>query len=110
FGQSPDERVDVGRLRGGDDVLVGRPDLPVADVVADRARKEPGVLQHHPEDAAHVIAVEVPGVDAVEANAALVDVVEAHQQVHDRGLARPGGPDDGNRLPWPNLEVEVGDE
>src|SRR5439155_27238346 len=106
----PDERIEVGGLRSGEDLLVGRPDLAVTDVVADRAGEQPGILHHHAEYAPHVVSPEVAGVDAIEADATLVDVVEAHQQVHDRGLARSSGPDDRNRLPRSHLEVEVADE
>ena len=109
-GQRPDEGIDVGRLGGGDDLLVGRPELAIADVVVDGAGEEPGVLEHHAEDAPHVIAAEVAGVDAIEADPALVDVVEAHQQIHDRRLPRAGRPDDGDGLPRADVEVEVLDE
>src|SRR5205807_8404257 len=66
-GKRPDELIYVGSLRGGHDLFIGRADLPVADVLADRAAKEPGVLEHHPEDAAYVVTDEGAGVDAVEA-------------------------------------------
>ena len=110
LGQRPDELVHVGGLRGRHDLLVGRPNFSIADVLSDRTGEEPGVLEHHAEDASHVVAVEVAGIDAIEADPALVDVVEAHQQVDDGRLARPGRPDDRDRLPWPHLEIEIGDE
>jgi len=54
--------------------------------------EHPGVLEHHSEGSAHLVAGEVPVVDAVEQDPAPVDLVEAHQQVDDRGLARSGRP------------------
>src|SRR5207247_10550784 len=69
--QRPHERVDVGGLRGGHDLLGGRADFPVPDVVADGAGEDPGVLKHHAEDAADIVAAEVARVDAVEADAAV---------------------------------------
>ena len=90
LGQGAHEVVDVGGLGGGDDLLVGRARLAVGDVVADRAGEQPGVLQHHAERAAHLVAGEVAVVDAVEEDAPGVDLVEAHEQVDDGGLARAG--------------------
>ena len=46
-----------------------------------------------------LVAGEVAGVDAVDQDPPGVDVVEAHQQVHERGLAGARGADDGDLLP-----------
>ena len=49
-------------------------------------------------------------VDAVEQDAPGVDLVEAHEQVHDRRLARARRPDDRDGLARCDREVEVGDQ
>ena len=102
--------VGVRRLRRGHDLFRRRSQLAVADVVADRARKEPGVLEHHAEDAAHVVAADVARVDAIHTDAPAVDLVEAHQQVDDRRLTGSRWTDDRDRLPRLGVEAEVGDQ
>ena len=47
---------------------------------------------------------------SVDGDPAAVGVVEAHQQVDQRGLAGAGGPDDGDRLPGLGQEIERLDE
>ena len=94
----------------GEDLLLRRADLPVGDVVPDRSGEEPGVLQHHAEDSAHIFAAQVGGIDAVEADATGVDFVEAHQQVDNRRLACAGRSHDRDRLAGSRLQVEVGDQ
>jgi len=54
--------------------------------------EHPGVLEHHGEGAAHLVAREFAVVDAVEQDAASIDLIKAHEQVDDGGLAAPVGP------------------
>ena len=100
----------MGGLRGRDDLFLGRAFFAVGDVVPDRAGEEPCVLQHHPEHPADRIARDFTRVNAVDADASRVDVVKAHQQVHDGRLARARRSHDRDRLARPDLQVEVGDE
>ena len=72
--------------------------------------EEPGVLQHHADAGAQVVAREVADVDAVERDAAGVQLVEPHDEVDERRLARAGRPDDGHGLTGADREVEVLDE
>ena len=65
-GQGPHEVVDVGRLGGRDDLVLGGALAAVGDVVADRAVEQPRVLEDHPERAAQVVAGQLAGVDAVD--------------------------------------------
>ncbi len=97
-GQRAHEVVDVGRLGGRDDLLLGGVLAAVGDVLADRAAEQPGVLQHHAEGPAQVVAGHLAGVDAVDGDAPAVDLVEAHQQVDERRLAGAGRADDRDRL------------
>ena len=109
-GQGADEVVDVRRPGGLDDLGLGRTGPPVGDVVPDRPCEQPGVLQHHAEGAPHLVAGEVAVVDAVEEDVPGVDLVEADEQVHDRGLACARGADDRDRLAGRRLEGEVLDQ
>ena len=92
------------------DLLLGRAGVAVGDVVADRAAEQPGVLQHHADRAAQLGARHLRDVDAVERDRAGVDLVEAHEQVDERRLARAGRPDDGDRLAGLRDEREVFDQ
>ena len=66
-GQGPHEVVDVGRLGGLDDLLLGHVLAAVGDVLADRAVEQPRVLEDHPERRAQVVARHRAAVDAVDA-------------------------------------------
>ena len=53
-GQAADEGVGVGRLGGGDALLVGGVQPPVANVVHHRTGKKVGILKHHAQRRAQV--------------------------------------------------------
>ena len=110
LGQRADEGVDVRRLGGRDDLGFGRALLAVRDVVPDRAGEQPGVLKDHAERPAHVVAWDLSSIDLVEADAPGPDVVEAHEQVDDGGLAGARRTHDRHGLAGPNLEVEIADQ
>ena len=76
----------------------------------DRAAEQPGVLQHHAEQVAQVAARHVVGVDAVDQDAAVVDLVEAQEEVDEGRLAGAGGTDDGHGLAGLHVEREIVDE
>ena len=109
-GQGTHEVVDMGRLGGRRDLVLGRAIAAVGDVLADRAVEQPRVLEDHPERPAQVVAGHLPRVDAVDRDPPAVELVEAHQQVHERGLARPGRADDRDHLAGFGDQVEVVDE
>ena len=56
------------------------------------------VLQDEPEEPAQLVERQLADVDAVDGDAAAVDVVEPQQQVDDRRLAGAGRPDDADAL------------
>src|SRR5437867_1490959 len=91
-----DELVRVGRARGCDDLLPACVGVGIGDVLGDAGREQHGLLQHHGELPAEIVAPVVPQVHAVELNPALGRVVEARQQTDHGGLAgarRPFDPD-----------------
>ena len=98
------------RGRRGDDLLRARAFPAVGDVVADRACEEPGVLQDHPEGAPDRIAWQIARVDSVEQDPTTVDLVEAHEEIHDGGLPRPGRSDDRDGLAFAHVEAEFLDQ
>ncbi len=56
-------------------------------------------LQHHAGARADVVATQLGDVLTVEQDAPSVELVEAHDEVDQGGLARSGGSDDGDGLP-----------
>ena len=93
-GQRVHEAVDVRRRRRGDDLLLRGVRAAVGDVLADRAGEQPRVLQHHAGARAQVVAGHAHRVDAVEGDPPALDVVEPHDEVHERRLAGAGRSDD----------------
>ena len=69
-----------------------------ADVVGDRAVEDQRLLQHGGDVAAQVGEATSRRSCAVESDAPPVGVVEAQQQLGERRLARPAGPDHGDLL------------
>ena len=95
---------------GGLDFGIARIGASVADVFADGAVKQPGILQHHGKLAAQCRAIPVSHVDTLDAQRAAVHIVEALQQLDERSLASAGGTDDGNGLAGLRLAAKVVDD
>ncbi len=100
----------MGRLGRGDDLLIGGLQPAVADILHDGAGKEPRVLQHHAKGVAQLGALNVAQVHAVHADAALVHIVEAQQQLDHGGLAGAGLAHQGNGLAGVHMAGEVADD
>ena len=96
--QGADEVADVDFVGGALEAFVGDPRGAEADVVGDGAGEEEGVLQDDAEALAQRVEVLLADVDAVDEDAAALDVVEAHHQAGDGGLAGAGVADDGGGL------------
>src|SRR5439155_22252760 len=93
-GEGAHERIDVCGRRRGDDLVHGRAFLAVCDVVPDRAGEKPAVLEHHAERTPDSIAWELARVGPVQPDGTTIDVIETHEEIHDRGLPCAGGADE----------------
>ena len=100
----------MGGRRGDDDLIERGAFLAVSDVVADRTGEEPAVLEHHAERAPDSVARQLARIGPIEADGTTVDVVEAHEEIDDRGLPCAGRPDDRDSLARSHVEREVLDE
>src|SRR6185312_10511715 len=105
--QAGDEVVGVGRPRGAFDLLPGRLESAVADVLADRPGEEQRLLQDDADLLAQRLQLEVANVDAVDLDASGAGIVEANQLAHQSALARTGVADDCDPLPWQRIEGDV---
>ncbi len=97
-GEGAHESIHVRDPGGLVDLLVGGIRIAVPQVVADRAAEQPGVLQHHADVGAELVAREAGDVTPVEGDPTRVELVEPHDEVHERRLARTGRADDGDGL------------
>ena len=73
-----------------DDLLAGRIGPPVGEILRHGAAEQPRILQHHAEFAAQIASRHGGCGYAVKCYRAAIDLVESHQQVDQRGLARAG--------------------
>ncbi len=95
------------RLCRGDHLFHGGVLLAVGYVLEDRAPEEPGILQHHRVGAAQGVHRIFSRRALVHAYLSRIRIVKTHEQVDDRGLARPRGADDGYGLPGTGLHVQT---
>ena len=102
--------VNTAGFGGGDDVGVGSVSIAVGEIFLNRAREKPGILKHHTEELANVSTAHFAGGDAVNGDVAAARVVEAHQEVDERGLAGAGGTDDGDLHTGFNFDGEMLDD
>lgn len=107
FGQFGDKIMCMYCLCGGDDLIVCRVELPVGDIFADSSRKEEIVLRHD----AHLLpqALDADFFDILPINpyTALLDIVEAADQVYDRGLSGACRPHKGDCLAGVDVEAHI---
>ena len=69
----------MGGFGGGDNLVVCSIQASIADIIPDGAVIEPGILEHHAEQPAQVIAAEIADVIAINQNSAFIHVVKPHQ-------------------------------
>ena len=108
--QGADEVVHVRRPGGLNDLVARGVGAPVGDVLGNRALEQPRVLQDHAKLTSEVLRAHPSRVDAVKRDAAAIDLVEAHEQVDERGLASARGAHDGHLLARLGHERDVSHE
>ena len=87
--------VHLRGLGGRQHILVRSRKAAVADIFQNGAVVQPGILQHHAEHIAQVVAGKLAHIVAVQKDSALAHVVKTHQQLDHGGFARAGGAYDG---------------
>ena len=78
LGHPLDEAVGIGRLGGGDHLLLGGLRVAEEEIFPDGAGAQPGLLEHHAVVPAQAPAGDIPDVRAVHGYAPGGHVVEAH--------------------------------
>ena len=107
LGQPLDHAVDVGGLGRFDHLFPGCAGVPVGDIVVNRAVEQPCILQHHRKRAPQAGTGHMVDGLAVDDDRPGLGVIEAHEQVDQRGLARAGGADDGDHAARSGGQVHV---
>ncbi len=102
-----DELVGMGLAGCRLDVCHARVGIAVADVVDHGTVQQRGVLRHHADRGAQRILRRPGDILSVDQDAALLQVVEAEQQIGQRRLARAGTPDEPHLLARPDGEIQV---
>ena len=107
IGQLLEQLRQPGALRRGGDVLLARVGARVGDVVAERRREQEGVVRDHGHLAAQRRGIHLAHVHAVHEHGALVHVVQARDEHHERRLARAGRPDDRDGAARLHVDVDT---
>jgi len=97
-GKGADEVGEVDLFGGVFDFSVSDMGAAEADVLRDGAGEEEAVLRHDTEAAAKQVEVLIADIDAVDEHGAGLDIVKAHHERGDGGLAGAGVADDGGGL------------
>src|SRR6478735_1245628 len=105
-GQPPDEPLALRDPQGVPDLVVGALGAE-GDVAAHRVVEHEGLLRHQGGRLGNAAAADLTQVDAVEADLAGVGVDEAHDEVGQRRLARPGRADHGRGAAGGDVEGDA---
>ena len=103
--QMLDKAVGVGQTSRGDALLIGGGQSAVADVVHHRAGEQMGILQHNAQGGTQGVLLDGLDIVAVIENLALLDIVEAVDQVVMVVLPAPVEPT--KAIFWARTAVEV---
>ena len=99
--------MQVGPLGRLHDLLVGGPQLAVGDVVADGAGEEEDVLLYDADVFAQRVAGVLADVPPADLDRAVIQLVEAGQQVAEGGLAAARGAHQGQGFAAADVQVDV---
>ena len=105
--QLSDKGIGIGQPGGGIDFLVCGIQPAKAYILHHRVAEQMGILEHHAERPSEIRFLYLVDVDAVVADLAVLDIVEAVDQVRDRRLAGAGGTDKGNFLARLRIQLHI---
>ena len=81
--------------------------LGIGDVLINAPREQIRLLENNPELTSQVVELDLPHINAIHQNAALIRIVETRNQVDDRGLASSRMANETNHLTRLDIEAEV---
>ena len=102
-----DETVGICKLGSPYALFVSGIELAVADVLHDRSRKEVCILENDAQATSEVRLLDLVDVYLVEADLAVLDIIEAVDEVHDSCLACAGASYECKLLAWLCIHLDV---
>ena len=107
FRQVHDGLVDIGFFGDFNDLLDAGSGLADGDILANGALKEDRVLQHHADIVAQYVQGIQATIHAVDFNHALLNIVEARDQLDQRGFAAAGEADQSDPLARAEMQIDA---
>ena len=107
FRQVYDGLVDIGFFGDFNDLLHAGSGLADGDVLANGTLKEDRVLQHHADIVAQYVQGIQAGIHAVDFNHALLNIVEARDQLDQRGFAAAGEADQSDPPARAEMQIDA---
>ena len=102
--------VDIGSLGGLSYRLKGGVARSKGNIFLNGSREEPGILQDHSKLAPQIISSDIAGIHAIEGDLTTIDLIEAHDQINQRGLTCSCWTNNRHGLTRLYIEVEVLDQ
>ena len=102
-----DEGIGVCQLGGCHALFIGGGQAAITDVLHDRAGEQVGVLQDDAQRGTQRVLLDGFDIVAVVQDLALLDIVEAVDEVRDGRLTCAGGADEGDFLAWAAVQVDI---
>ena len=107
IGQLHDEVMRIGKLGGSFDLLVRGIQPAVANVLPDRCREYISILKHDPQLTAQTVLVQLADIAAIYGDYAIINLIEAGEEIDNGGFAGACRADEGNGLAWPGGKRNV---
>src|SRR5207253_519305 len=105
-----DEGIGGGHLRHRFDLMFARLRPAIADIVADRTMQQRDILRDDTDGAPKACLADGADILPVDQDRALADIVEAHEQVRERGLARTREADEADLLAGADPQRQILDD
>ena len=99
--------VQIHRGGGSRHRFVGNTFVAEPNVRRDRAREQVHILKHHTELTPQVFEIPVANIDALDEDPTVLDIVEPHEEAHERRLPRPGVADDRHHLARTDVHFDI---
>ena len=110
FRHSHDILVDLRLFRRLDDFLVCGARSAVPYVLSDCIREQEHILLHDADVLSEGVPVDLADIHAADPNRSGVDIVKPRNQLAKGGFASAGRSDDGDSLPFSNMQADAPDD
>lgn len=105
--QALDKAIGINEFCGLDAVLIAGCETTVAYVVHHRTREQVCLLEHHSQSVTQITLADVVHADSVNSDFAVLDIIEAVDQVSDGRFAGTSATDKGDLLVGHGIKVNI---